>query len=190
VQRIALGQGLVALAVGVPGIGVVDRGILAVLAVVVGLVPAAGDAVPVEGRGWHVYPGARGLEAPSRRPVLDLPEAARVVDEAVLAVHLAARVLGLDLVAAVRGLEAVAVAAVFVVPVPRVGPRGDALIFQALDFHIRSPFRSPRHLPIRLLVIRVLANASYKLGILAIILERKYTLYGTLISGCLCSNGN
>jgi len=114
---VPLGHGVVALAVGVPGVGVVDGRVLAVRAVVVGVVLLVGDAVAVDRRRWHVYPGALGLEAAlGRGSVLDLPEAAGVVDEAVLAVDLAGRVLGLDLVAAVGRLEAVAVAAVLVVP--------------------------------------------------------------------------
>lgn len=117
---IPLGHRVVALAVRVLRVGVVDRRILAVLAVVLGVITATGQAVAVErGRG-HVDVGAGRLEAALRRPVLDLPDAAGVVDEAVLAVDLARRELGLDFVATVGRLEAVAVAAVLVVS---AGPR-------------------------------------------------------------------
>lgn len=114
---VPLGHGVVALSIGVPGVGVVDRGVLTVLTVVIGVVLLAGEAVAVDRRWWRdVYASAGRHETLLRgRSILDLPEAACVVDESVLAVDFAVGVLGFDFVAAVSSFEAVAVAAILVV---------------------------------------------------------------------------
>lgn len=96
----------------------IDRRVLAILSVVLGLV-RAGDAVAGQGRRGHVYPRTDRLEAAPGRAVLDLAHVPGVVYEAVLAVNLAGRILGLDFVRAVRRLEAVTVATVLVVPVEK-----------------------------------------------------------------------
>lgn len=94
----------------------IDRRILSVLSVVLGLVLSTGDAVTGQGRWGHVYPRTDRLEATPGRAVFDLAYIPSVVHKAVLTVNFAGRILGLDLVRAVRRLVAVTVAAVLVVP--------------------------------------------------------------------------
>jgi len=107
---------LITLSVSVTRIGMIDRRILSVLSIVLGLVPSAGDAVAGQGRWGHVYPRTDRLEAAPGRAVLDLAYIPSVVHKAVLTVNLAGRILGLDLIRAVRRLVAVTVAAVPIVP--------------------------------------------------------------------------
>jgi len=117
---LSVGRRIVAFSIGETRVGVVDRGVLAILSVVLRFVAGSGDAVAGQGWRWHVYPRTDRFEAASGRAILDLAHVSGIVHEAVLTVNLAARVFRLDLVRTVCRLVAVTVTAILVVSVDRI----------------------------------------------------------------------
>lgn len=89
---------IVAFSIGETRIGIVNRRILAVLSVVLGLVAGPSDAVAGQCRWSHVYPRADRFKAAPGRAILDLAHASSIIHETVFTVNLAVWIFRLDFV--------------------------------------------------------------------------------------------
>jgi len=116
---ILFGRRIVAFSIGETRVGVVDRGVLAILSVVLRFLAGSSNAVTGQGWRWYVYARTDRFEAASARAIFDLAHISGIVHETVLTVNLAARVFRLDLVRTVCRLVAVTVAAILVVSIDR-----------------------------------------------------------------------